>query len=381
MNSTFRWFVAALSGVWATLGTGLALADEPSTLNMPQGVTAISREVYDLHMMVFWIVCAIGVVVFGALFYSILKHRKSQGAVAATFHESTAVEIVWTVIPFIILVAMAIPAAKTLIAMEDTSNADVTIKVTGYQWKWHYDYVGEDVGFFSVLNAEHNAARKVGSGIDVSQYEHYLKDVDRELVVPVGQKVRFLFTAADVIHAWWVPDLAVKKDAIPGFINESWTLIDEPGVYRGKCAELCGRDHGFMPVVVRAVPQDEYAAWLAEQRGEAQVEASAAEREWSSEELIARGESVYKTNCASCHQAQGQGIPGVFPAIAGSAVATGALDGHLDVIYNGVAGTAMAGFGAQLSDLDIAAVINYQRNAFGNNADGALQPADVAALR
>jgi len=310
-----------------------------------------------------------------------MKFRKSQGAKPAAWHESTMVEMLWTIVPFVILVTVAVPATKALILMEDVSNADMTIKVTGYQWKWHYEYVGEDVGFFSVLNAEHNAARKVGSGIDVSQYEHYLKDVDRELVVPVGKKVRFLFTAADVIHAWWVPDLAVKKDAIPGFINEGWAIIDEPGVFRGKCAELCGRDHGFMPVVVRAVPQDEYATWLAGQRGEAQAEASAAEREWSGEELIARGEGVYNTNCASCHQGQGQGIPGVFPAIAGSAVATGALDAHLDVIYNGVAGTAMAGFGAQLSDLDIAAVVNFQRSAFGNSADGALQPADVAALR
>jgi cytochrome c oxidase subunit 2 len=381
MNSRFRWLLAVLGGVLAGSGASVAQAEEVSNVNMTRGVTAISNEVYDLHMLVLWVVVAIGVVVFGVLFYSVVKFRKSQGAVAATFHESTTVEIIWTTIPFVILVALAIPAAKTLIAMEDTSNADVSIKVTGYQWKWHYEYLDEGVDFFSMLNADHNAARKVGSGVDVSQYEHYLKDVDNEVVVPVGKKVRFLFTSGDVNHAWWVPDLAVKRDAIPGFINESWARIDKPGVYRGKCAELCGRDHGFMPVVVRAVSEEEYAAWLAAQRGDAAVESAAAEREWTTDELIARGEGVYQTNCASCHQAEGQGISGVFPAIAGSAVANGPAADHLNTVFNGVSGTAMAPFSGQLSDLDIAAVVTYQRNAFGNTAADAVQPATVAGLR
>jgi len=315
------------------------------------------------------------------LFYSIYAHRKSKGAVAATFHESTTVEIIWTIIPFIILVAMAVPAAKVLIAMEQHGDSDMTIKVTGYQWKWHYDYIGEDVSFFSAINPEHNAARQLNSGIDVNQYEHYLKDVDNPLVLPVGKKIRFLHTAGDVLHSWWVPDLAVKKDAIPGFINENWARIEEPGVYRGKCAELCGRDHGFMPIVVRALPEDEYNSWLAEQKAGSAKETMAAGKTWSTDELIARGESVYNVSCIACHQAGGQGIPGVFPAITGSPIATGSAATHLNLVFNGVATTAMAPFGPQLNDIDIAAVITFQRNALGNSVGDSVQPADVAALR
>ncbi len=233
-----------------------------SALNLPRGVTPYSREVYDLHMLILWICVGIGVVVFGAILYSILKFRKSQGAVAAKWHESTAVEVAWTAIPFIILIAMAVPATKALILMEDISASDLTIKVTGYQWKWHYDYVNEGVGFYSTLGQKSNTARQLGAGIDPASVENYLLEVDNEIVVPVGKKIRFLTTAADVIHSWWVPALGWKRDAIPGFINESWALIDEPGVYRGQCAELCGKDHGFMPVVVRAVPEADYQAWI-----------------------------------------------------------------------------------------------------------------------
>ncbi len=235
-------------------------------LNMTQGVTEISKNVYDIHMMIFWVCCVIGILVFGAMFYSIWRHRKSKGAVAATFHESTTIEIVWTAIPFAILVGVAIPSAKALIAMEDTANSELTVKITGYQWKWHYDYLDAGVSFFSSLDPEHNKARQVGAGADLSQFENYLKEVDNPLVVPTGVKIRFLHTANDVIHSWWVPDLALKKDAIPGFINENWTIIDEPGTYRGKCAELCGRDHGFMPVVVEAVSQEDFAKWIDEQK-------------------------------------------------------------------------------------------------------------------
>ncbi len=236
------------------------------TLNMPEGVTKISKDVYDIHMMIFWVCCVIGVLVFGVMFYSIWRHRKSKGANAASFHESTLVEIIWTTVPFIILIGVAIPAAKTLIAMEDTSDAELTVKVTGYQWKWHYDYLDSGVNFFSTLDSEHNQARRLGSGADLSKIDNYLKEVDNPLVLPVGVKVRFLHTANDVIHSWWVPALALKKDAIPGFINENWALIEEPGIYRGKCAELCGRDHGFMPVVVHAVSKDEFAKWLDEKK-------------------------------------------------------------------------------------------------------------------
>lgn len=372
------------------VGGQQALAD----INMPVGVTPISKEVYGLHMLIFWICCAIGAVVFGVMFYSMFKHRKSRGAKAADFHESTAVEIVWTAVPLVILIAMAIPAAKTLIAMEDTSDAEVTVKVTGYQWKWHYEYLDSGISFFSNLHPEHNAARQVGSGVDVSQFEHYLKEVDNELVLPVGKKIRFLHTAADVIHSWWVPDLAVKKDAIPGFINENWALIEEPGVYRGKCTELCGRDHGFMPVVVRAVPEEEYLAWVEENApapaitesdaAAVQQVASAdedADRDWSMDELMAKGEGVYNTHCSSCHQPTGAGLQGAFPAITGSAVATGPHDAHIGVVYKGVAGTAMASFAGQLSDVDMAAVLTYQRNGLGNSVGDVIQPSAIKALR
>ena len=234
------------------------------TLNMPVGVTAISRDVYDLHMLIFWICVAIGVVVFGAMFYSILMHRKSRGAVAAPFHESATVEVLWTVVPFVILVAMAVPATATLIEMEDSSNPEMTLKVTGYQWLWHYEYLDEDFGFYSYL-----ATPRAQIQDQAPKGEHYLLEVDRPLVLPTETKIRMLITASDVLHAWWVPDLAVKKDAIPGFVNELWTRIETPGVYRGQCAELCGRDHGFMPIVVHALPPDEYRAWAEQQAGAA----------------------------------------------------------------------------------------------------------------
>ena len=247
-----------MGSVLAAWATG---AQADFTLNMTRGATAISREVHDLHMLIFWICVAIGVVVFGVMFWSIYHHRKSRGAVPAQFHESTLVEVLWTIVPMAILIAMAVPATKTLIRMADARDAELTIKVTGYQWRWHYDYLDEGVGFFSTLATPqaqiHNHEHK---------HEHYLLEVDRRLVLPVGKKVRILTTAADVIHSWWVPALGWKRDAIPGFINESWTLIEQPGVYRGQCAELCGKDHGFMPVVVEALPEAEYRQWLAKMR-------------------------------------------------------------------------------------------------------------------
>ncbi len=247
-----------MGSVLAAWATG---AQADFTLNMTRGATAISREVHDLHMMIFWICVAIGVMVFGVMFWSIYHHRKSRGAVPAQFHESTLVEVLWTIVPMAILIAMAIPATRTLIRMADARDAELTIKVTGYQWRWHYDYLNEGVGFFSTLATPqaqiHNHEHK---------QEHYLLEVDRRLVLPVGKKVRILTTAADVIHSWWVPALGWKRDAIPGFINESWTQIDQPGVYRGQCAELCGKDHAFMPIVVEALPEAEFQAWLAKMK-------------------------------------------------------------------------------------------------------------------
>ena len=388
-SNVSRWALLSLMLLMVPLG---AWADW-GALNMPQGVTEISNEVYTLHMRIFYICCAIGAAVFSVMIYSMFVHRKSKGVKPATFHESTTVEIVWTVVPLIILIVMAIPAARVLIKMEDFSDSEMSIKVTGYQWRWHYEYMDSGVSFFSQLEPTHNQARQMGSEIDLQstfvpeagnyqgEGEIYLKEVDNELVVPVGKKIRFLHTAADVIHSWWVPDLAVKKDAIPGFINENWALIEEPGIYRGKCAELCGRDHGFMPVVVRAVSQEEYDTWIAEKQSAMASLTEQSERQWAHQELVSVGEKVYQANCMSCHQAEGQGIPGMFPAIAGSEVATGSIDQHVDTVMNGIEGSMMSKFSDVLSDADIAAVITYQRNAFGNSTGDTLQPAHIKSLR
>ncbi|WP_162048631.1 cytochrome c oxidase subunit II [Vibrio taketomensis] len=360
-----------IAATWATS----SLAQE-NALNMTQGVTQISQEVYDLHMLIFYICCAIAFVVFGAMFYSIYKHRKSKGAVAAHFHESTKVEIIWTVIPIIILVAMAIPATKTLIAMEDTSQSDLTIKVTGSQWKWHYSYFDQEIEFYSLLATSQNQI----DGVE-AKGAHYLLEVDNPLVLPINRKVRFLLTSDDVIHSWWVPDFAVKKDTIPGFINEAWTKIDEPGIYRGQCAELCGRAHGFMPIVVHAMTESDYESWVLEKQAELALAKEQAQAALSSvlnlEESMQIGEQIYTDRCAVCHQANGQGIPGAFPAIAGSAVATGNVDEHIDIIVNGRAGTAMQAFANQLTEQEIAAVITYQRNGFGNDTGDVVQASDI----
>ena len=350
-------------------------------VNLPKGVTAISREVYGMHMMVLWICVAIGVIVFGAMLISIVKHRKSRGVTPATFHESITAEIAWTVVPFLILVAMAIPAAKALIKMEDTSNADLTIKVTGHQWKWEYEYLEEGVRFFSSLDQASRDASALNSGIDVSEVEHYLLNVDNPLVLPTGKKIRFLLTANDVLHAWWIPDFAIKKDAIPGFINQMWTHIEQEGTYRGQCAELCGRDHGYMPIVVEAVSEDKYQEWIAMQLAAAEAEANSADREWSQAELMAKGESVYATACVACHQANGAGVPGVFPSLVGTPMILEDIAAHIDIVLNGKAGTAMQAFGVQLSDVDIAAVVTYERNAWGNDTGDVIQPLEIKAAR
>ncbi|MGR5454087.1 cytochrome c oxidase subunit II [Vibrio alfacsensis] len=353
---------------------------EQNDYNMTKGVTAISEQVFELHMLIFYICCAIALVVFGVMFYSIIRHRKSKGAVAANFHESTKVEIIWTVIPVIILIAMAIPATKTLVAMEDTSQSDLTVKITGSQWKWHYSYFGEDVEFFSLLAT----SQKEIDGIE-AKGAHYLLEVDNPLVLPINRKVRFLMTSDDVIHSWWVPDFAVKKDTIPGFINEAWTKIDKPGVYRGQCAELCGRAHGFMPVVVHAMVEEEFDQWLSGKKEEMALQKAAAQEALSQDlsmgDLMAQGESIYTARCAVCHQANGEGIPGAFPAIKGSAIAQGEVDTHIDVIVNGRAGTAMQAFANQLSDQEIAAVITYQRNAWGNDTGDTIQASDVNTFK
>lgn len=349
-----------------------------SDYNMRKGVTDISQNVYQLHMTIFLICCVIGVIVFAVMFWALIHHRKSKGAIASQFHESTKVEILWTAIPFIILVVMAIPATKTLIAMEDASKADLTIKVTGSQWKWHYEYMSHDVDFYSVLSTPREQMND-----QEAKGEHYLLEVDRALVIPTEKKVRFLMTSDDVIHSWWVPDFAVKKDANPGFINEAWTKVNEVGIYRGQCAELCGKDHGFMPIVVDARSPEEFELWLTEAKKEKQqqAEASAAllDKTLTKEELMAVGEQVYMGYCAACHQPTGLGLPGVFPAMKGSALVQGDLKPHIDILLNGRPGTAMQAFGKQLSIKQIAGVITYKRNSWGNNTGEVIQPSQIQA--
>ena len=350
-------------------------------LNMPRGVTPLSREIYDLHMLIFWICCVIAVLVFGVMFWSFYHHRKSKGAVAAQFHHSTKVELVWTVIPILILIGMAVPATKTLVRFEQVGDAQMTIKVTGSQWKWKYTYVEDKIEFYSVLAKNSSDARALKANVDPNSVDHYLLDVDQPLVVPVNTKIRFLTTADDVIHAWWVPALGWKRDSVPGFINESWAIIEEPGTYRGQCAELCGKDHAYMPIVVRAVGEDEYYEWVGEMMVAQASADEGADREWTMDELMERGAKTYGTFCIACHQVNGQGLPPAFPALAGSKIATGEVAGHMDIVMNGKPGTAMAPFGAQLGDVDIAAVITYERNSFGNSTGDMVQPSAIKAAR
>lgn len=353
--------------------SAMAAGGEASSLNMTPGVTELGREVYDLHMIILWICVAIGVAVFGVMFYSIIFHRKSRGVIPATFHESTTVEIAWTVVPFFILIAMAVPATTTLLTLYDTDDSELDILITGYQWKWKYEYLneeGENVSFFSNLRTPQAEIYN-----DEAKGEYYLLEVDEPLVLPVDTKVRFLVTANDVIHSWWVPALAVKRDAIPGFINETWARPTEQGIYRGQCSELCGKSHGFMPIVVNVVSKEEYGEWIAAKQSEATEVKQLTSQDFTLDELMVRGESVYDTSCLACHGANGEG--GVGNAIAGSAVATGDINAHLEIGINGVPGTSMQAFGGQLSDVDMAAVITYQRNAFGNNMGDSLQPVDV----
>jgi cytochrome c oxidase subunit 2 len=364
-------------GFLLALYAGLASADYQ--LNFQPPVTRIASEIYDLHMLMMYIILVIFCIVFGVMFYSIYAHRKSVGHKAAQFHENTTVEIIWTVIPFLILIGMAWPATKTLIAFKDTSNPDITVKATGYQWKWGYDYIkgeGEGIGFLSNLATPQDQIHNLKP-----KDEHYLLEVDNPLVVPVGKKIRVLATANDVIHSFWVPAFGIKQDAIPGFVRDTWFKADKEGTYRGQCAELCGKDHGFMPIVVEVVSQEKYTQWVADQKKKAAAGAEDPNKQWTMGELQAKGEKVYAANCAACHQATGKGLPPAFPALDGSKIATGVKAAHIDRVLNGKPGTAMAAFGKQLSDTDIAAVITYERNAWGNKTGDAVQPAEVKAAR
>jgi cytochrome c oxidase subunit II len=360
--------------------------------NFPEPVTPIARETLHIHNEFMLIITILFVVVFAIMIYSMIRHRKSIGHQPANFTgPRSALQWLWVLIPFAILlfidfVLMGIPAVQAIINMEDTkTRADMVLKVTGMQWKWQYEYPEAGVKFISTLATPRDQITNAEA-----KGEHYLLEVDKPVVLPVGKKIRILLTSTDVIHTWWVPQFGVKRDAVPGFLRETWVKIDTPGIYRGQCAELCGKEHGFMPVVVHAVPEPEYLAWLEQQKAEAKAAAGSADRTWSSDELMAAGKDVYEKQCVACHQSSGQGLPPAFPPLAGSKVVNSPLldmngkivkDSHVDRVMNGKPGTAMQAFRNTLSDVQLAAVITYERNSFGNHRSDMIQPAQIKALR
>lgn len=365
IQSTLFTLLAASSAVYAD-----------TTLNLTSGVSPISHDVYELHMTVFWICVVIGVLVFGAMFYAMYFHRKSRGAKAGHFHSHPVLEVTWTIVPVIILVLMAIPATKVLLNMNNDAKDDITIKITGYQWKWKYEYLEDNVSFFSNLTTPYDQING-----NAAKDADYLREVDHPLVVPIHKKIRFLITSNDVNHAWWVPDFGVKRDAISGFINEAWTVINKPGTYHGQCAELCGVNHAFMPIVVIATTEQGYKDWVAKQKGQASAGEAETNRAWAHDELMKHGEAVYNRICAACHQPGGVGLAPTFPALKGSKVALGPIEKHIETVMNGVPGTAMQAFRNQLSDVEIASIVTYERNAFGNNTGTEVQPIQIKALR
>ena len=348
-------------------------------LNMREGVTQVSRDVFELHMLIFYICVAIGAVVFSVMFYSLFRYTKKRNPNPSTFHESTKLEVAWTIIPFLVLIAMAVPASKTLTEIYDDEEGEINIQVVGYQWKWEYKYLEDDINFFSNLSTDQDEIYNL-----VPKGENYLLEVDEPLIIPVDTRVRFLITANDVIHSWWVPDFAIKQDAIPGFINTAWTRAEETGIYRGNCTELCGKNHGFMPVVVKVVEKDEYNDWVLSKKEEAIKLAELTEKEWSLAELSERGEGVYQKNCVACHQMNGEGLPPIFPALAGSDIVMFDKGRNVEILMEGVQGAAMQSFANQLSEVDMAAVITYTRQAWGNaeNGDGEyVVPSDIVEYK
>jgi cytochrome c oxidase subunit 2 len=352
-------------------------------MNLQPPVTEIAEQMYSLHNLMLYICLVIFVAVFGVMFYSIIKHRKSVGHKAATFHESTTVEILWTIVPFFIVIGMALPATKTLVSMKDTSNSEITIKATGMQWKWGYDYLkgeGEGISFLSTLSTPRSQVGSPGVLPTEARSVNYLMEVDNEVVVPVNKKIRIITTANDVIHGWTVPAFGVKQDAIPGFVRDTWFKATKIGVYRGQCVELCGKEHAFMPIVVRVVSDADYTAWVDGKKKEMAANADDPTKVWTVDELKQRGEKVYTANCAVCHQANGKGVPGAFAALDGSAVVNGPKAGQIDILLNGKAG--MPAWKATLSDTEIAAAITFTRNNWSNKAtENIVQPAEVMAAR
>jgi cytochrome c oxidase subunit 2 len=371
MKSSFG--LRALGIIMAFLPT---MATAEWNLNFTPSVTLLGEEIHAIHNLVMWIIVGISIVVFGAMFWSILKHRKSVGHKASNFHENTTIEIIWTVIPVVILIAMAFPATRLLLATRDSSASDMTIKATGYQWRWGYEYLDEGLKFYSTLATPRD---QIDGGAE--KEETYLLEVDNKVVVPVGKKVRILTTSNDVIHAWSVPGLAVKQDAIPGFIRDIAFKAETIGTYRGQCYELCGKEHGFMPIVVEVVSEEDYQTWMQAKLAESGAPSFDPDKEYAVAELVAAGEQVYNANCIACHQEGGLGMPPTFPAIKGGKIATGSMEGHLDIILNGSdKNPMMAAWGPILSDYDIAAVIAYQRNEINSSGD-IIQPSEISAAR
>ncbi|MBU3651929.1 MAG: cytochrome c oxidase subunit II [Limnohabitans sp.] len=368
--STAAWAVNDLPG-----GPGVR------QLNLPAGATKIAEEQAWLHWFMLIICTVIFIAVFGVMFYSILKHRKSLGHKPATFHESVKVEIAWTVVPFIIVILMALPATKTVVAQKDTSNADLTIKATGYQWKWGYDYIkgeGEGIGFISTLDNEH---RKISdSGAKGVSIDNYLLKVDNPLVVPVNKKVRIITTANDVIHAFAVPQLGIKQDALPGFVRDTWFRAERTGDFYGQCQELCGKEHAYMPIHVKVVSAEDYSAWVAAEQKKLAAKQDDPSKVWTLDEIVKRGEKVYAANCSACHQPNGKGAGPIKPLDGAAVVLDADKNKQINVLLNGQAGGAMPAW-KQLSDTDLAAVISYTKNNWSNKTGQLVQPADVKAAR
>lgn len=383
-----RKVAATAAAIAMTSFGGAAFAEnvsgQPLQYNLVEPVTEIARQIYDLHTLMLVICLVIFVAVFGVMFYSIYAHRKSKGAKSASFHESVKVEIAWTIVPFLIVIGMALPATKTVVAMKDTSNADLTIKATGYQWKWGYEYLageGEGISFLSTLTTPRDQIED-HEGQAVARGENYLMEVDNHVVVPVGKKVRVVTTANDVIHAWMIPAFGVKQDAIPGFVRDTWFKAEEEGIYRGQCAELCGKDHAYMPIVVEVMSEENYSTWVQTKLEEMKAKQDDPTKEWAAADLIARGEQVYNANCAACHQATGEGIPGAFPTLVAAPSVVGPQAAQIDILLNGK-GAGMPAW-KQLSDVEIASVITYTRNAWANagtGTDPVVQPSAVTAAR
>lgn len=383
-----RKAVASVAAVAMSSFGGAAFAEnvsgQPLQYNLAEPVTEIARQIYDLHTLMLVICLVIFVAVFGVMFYSIYAHRKSKGAKSASFHESVKVEIAWTIVPFLIVIGMALPATKTVVAMKDTSNADLTIKATGYQWKWGYEYLageGEGIAFLSTLTTPRDQIED-HEGQAVARGENYLMEVDNHVVVPVNKKVRVVTTANDVIHAWMIPAFGVKQDAIPGFVRDTWFKAEKEGIYRGQCAELCGKDHAYMPIVVEVMSEENYSKWVQAKLDEMKAKQDDPTKEWTKEDLVARGEQVFNANCAACHQANGEGIPGAFPALVAAPSVVGPQAAQIDILLNGK-GAGMPAW-KQLSDVEIASVITYTRNAWANagtGTDPVVQPSAVTAAR